>query len=221
VYIVLLGLPGAGKGTQAQRLKESGLTHITTGELFRENIRQGTDLGKQAQPFYDRGDLVPNELTIRMLLDRLRQPDTAAGCLFDGYPRNLEQALALDEALASDGKTIDQAIYFKVDQEELVGRLAGRWSCPNCATVYHERNQPPKVAGVCDNCGTVLTQRADDKADVVRNRLEVNLKNLQPLLDHYVRQNKLVEIDGDRDPEAVSRDLQRLIFGDDADAAVA
>jgi len=221
VNVVLLGLPGAGKGTQAQRLKEGGLVHITTGELFRENIRQGTELGKQAQPFYDRGDLVPNELTIGMLLDRLRQPDTANGCLFDGYPRNLQQAVALDEALTSEGKAIDQAIYFKVDEEELVKRLAGRWNCPNCATVYHETNQPPKVAGICDNCGTALAQRADDSPDVVRNRLEVNLKNLRPLLDHYRRQDKLLEIDGDRDPEQVHQDLRHLIFGDDADAAVA
>jgi adenylate kinase len=211
VYVVLLGLPGAGKGTQAQRLGEGGLVHITTGELFRENIRKGTELGKKAQPFYDAGELVPNGLTIGMLLDRLREPDTASGCLFDGYPRNLEQALALDEALASEGKAIDRAIYFKVEREELVSRLAGRWNCPGCGMVYHEPNQPPKRAGICDSCGTTLTQRADDKPEVVRNRLEVNLKNLQPLLDHYGGQGKLIEIDGARDPGEVSRDLQELI----------
>lgn len=207
MYIVLLGLPGAGKGTQAQRLAQSGLTHITTGELFRENIRKGTELGKKAQPFYDAGNLVPNELTIGMLLDRLRDPDTAAGCLFDGYPRNVEQALALDEALATENKAIDRAIYFKVETDELVSRLAGRWSCPGCGMVFHERNQPPKAAGVCDSCGTTLTQRADDKPDVVRNRLEVNLQNLQPLLDHYGSQGKLIEIDGERDPDVVAQDL--------------
>jgi adenylate kinase len=212
VYVVLLGLPGAGKGTQAQRLKESaGLAHITTGELFRENIRKGTDLGKKAQPYYDAGDLVPNELTIGMLLDRLRDPDTASGCLFDGYPRNLEQAHALDEALASERKAIDRAVYFKVDQDELVARLAGRWNCPGCGMVYHEQNQRPRAAGVCDQCGTELAQRSDDRPEVVRNRLEVNLRNLQPLLDHYAAQDKLIEIDGKRDPEDVSRDLQKLI----------
>jgi adenylate kinase len=211
VYVVLLGLPGAGKGTQAQILKESGLVHITTGELFRQNIRNGTELGKKAQPYYDAGNLVPNELTIGMLLDRLREPDTAAGCLFDGYPRNLEQALALDEALATEGKAIDRAIYIKVDQEELVSRLAGRWSCPDCGTVYHEVNQPPKQQGICDNCGAGLTQRADDTPEVVRNRLEVNLQNLQPLLDHYAAQGKLTETDGARDPEEVSRDLRQMV----------
>lgn len=209
--IVLLGLPGAGKGTQAARLKSEGLVHITTGDLFRENIRNQTELGKKAQPFYDAGELVPNELTIAMLLDRLNQPDTQAGCLFDGYPRNVEQAEALDHALAAEGKQVDRAIYIRVGQEELVARLAGRWSCPKCGEVYHEQTRPPARAGVCDACGSELQQRSDDKPDVVRNRLKVNQANLQPLLDYYAAQGKLAEVDGQRDFEQITHDLMKLI----------
>jgi adenylate kinase len=209
---VLLGLPGAGKGTQAARLKdETGLAHITTGELFRENIRNETPLGKQAKEFVESGRLVPDEITIGMLLDRMGQPDTRGGVMFDGFPRTTEQAKALDDALAKHGNEIDRAVYIQVDQDELVNRLAGRWSCPKCGAVYHEQNQPPAKAGVCDNCGAELTQRADDKPEVVRTRLDVNRKNLEPLLEHYRRQGKLTEIDGNRDADAITDDLKRVI----------
>ena len=214
MYVVLLGLPGAGKGTQAARLKDvTGLAHITTGELFRENIRLGTPLGKKAQEFYDAGKLVPDEITIGMLLDRMKSDDTKNGVMFDGFPRNTVQAGALDEALEAQGKRIDRAIYIRVDQEELVSRLAGRWNCANCGAVYHEKNHPPNKAEVCDNCGSQLTQRSDDKPDVVRTRLEVNLNNLQPLLDYYGNQGKLSEVDGERDPSSITADLKRLIIG--------
>jgi len=212
VYVVLLGLPGAGKGTQAARLKdETGFAHITTGELFRENIRAGTELGKKVKEIVESGALVPDEITISMLLDRMKADDCKNGGMFDGFPRNTAQAQALDEALAMEGKAVDQAIYIRVDQEELVSRLAGRWSCPNCGAVYHEKNQPPKKPGICDNCGSDLTQRSDDQPDVVRTRLEVNLKNLQPLLDYYGRQGKLKEVNGERDPDAITTDLKKLI----------
>ncbi len=212
MYVVLLGLPGAGKGTQAARLKEdTGLAHITTGELFRENIRNSTPLGQKAKAFVESGQLVPDAITIGMLLDRMREPDCAEGCMFDGFPRNTEQAAALDKALADDGHQIDRAIYIAVDQDELVSRLAGRWSCPKCGAVYHEVNQPPAKPGICDNCGSQLTQRADDKPDVVRTRLEVNLKNLEPLLEHYRRQQRLIEIDGNRDADSIFEDLKRII----------
>lgn len=214
MYIVLLGLPGAGKGTQAARLKdETGLAHITTGELFRENIRKGTELGRKAQPYVDGGTLVPDEITIGMLLDRLKADDCKNGCMFDGFPRNTEQAKALDEALEAEGKRIDRAPYIRVGQEELVSRLAGRWSCPQCGAVYHQKNHPPRTPGVCDNCGSQLTQRSDDKPDVVRTRLEVNLRNLEPLLEHYRTQGKLAEVDGERDADAITADLKRLIAG--------
>lgn len=212
MYVILLGLPGAGKGTQAARLvKPTGLAHVTTGELFRENIRGGTELGKKAQPFVEKGLLVPNEITIGMLLERIAQPDCEKGVLLDGFPRNMEQANALDEALEAAGKRIDKAVYIKVGTDELVRRLAGRWNCPACGAVYHEVSQPPKRKGVCDNCGAALYQREDDKPEVVRTRLEVNLKQLQPLLDHYSRQGKLAEVDGQRDVEAITAALRNVL----------
>lgn len=212
MYVILLGLPGAGKGTQAARLQErTGLVHVTTGELFRENIRAGTELGRKARPYVDGGLLVPDEITIGMLLDRIAQPDCMNGCMLDGFPRTMEQAKALDEALAKEGKQIGRAVYIKVTTEELVNRLAGRWGCRFCGAVYHEQNQPPKVAGVCDNCGAELYQREDDRPDVVRTRLEVNMKNLSPLLEYYRAQGKLRELDGERDVEEVARDLAAAI----------
>ncbi len=212
MYVILLGLPGAGKGTQAARLTETlGLAHITTGELFRENIRLGTELGLKAKPYYDAGQLVPDQLTIGMLMERIGQPDCSRGCLFDGFPRTLEQAKALDQALARRGAGIDRAIYISVPTEELVRRLAGRWSCPQCGAIYHESSSPPKAAGACDSCGAQLTQRSDDRPDVVRTRLEVNLAQLETLLEYYRQKGKLVEIDGERDVEAVGEDVTALL----------
>jgi adenylate kinase len=212
VYVVFLGLPGAGKGTQAALLKDAtGLAHITTGELFRENIRAGTELGKKVKEIVESGALVPDEITITLLLERMKADDCAKGVMFDGFPRNTVQAKALDGALDEQGKAIDMAIYIDVPMEVLVDRLAGRWSCPNCGAVYHEKNQPPKKPSVCDNCGAELSQRKDDQPDVVRTRLEVNLKNLQPLLDYYSGQSKLKEIDGNRDTGEVTKDIKRLL----------
>ena len=197
MYLILLGLPGAGKGTQAVLIsQETGLAHITSGELFRENIRQQTELGRKAHPFVEQGLLVPDELTIGMLLDRIARPDAAQGFALDGFPRNVDQAKALDKALAREGKAIDKAIYIRVSTEELVRRLSGRWNCRQCGAVYHEQSMPPKQQGVCDRCGGQLYQREDDRPDVVRTRLEVNLKQVEPLLEHYRRDGKLVEVDG-------------------------
>jgi len=215
LYVILLGLPGAGKGTQAALLKdETGLAHVTTGELFRENIRLGTDLGKKAQPFVESGRLVPDEITIGMLLDRISQPDCALGCVLDGFPRNVEQARALDEALAAEGERIDRAIYISVATDELVRRLSGRWSCPNCGAVYNETSRPPRKAGVCDNCGSQLEQRKDDRPEAVRTRLDVNLKNLEPLLDYYREQGKLCEAPGEADVDAVARAVRTCLEGE-------
>ncbi len=212
MYVVLLGLPGAGKGTQAERLtKITGMSHITTGELFRENMRGQTELGKKAQPYVEQGLLVPNEITIGMLLDRISQPDCSSGCMLDGFPRNLEQARALDEALAGQEKAIDRAVYIKVPNDELVRRLAGRWNCSNCGAVYHETSNPPRIEGVCDTCGGKLYQREDDKPEVVRTRLEVNLGQLEPLLEHYQKMGVLVEVDGERDIDAITRDVESLV----------
>jgi adenylate kinase len=212
LYVIFLGLPGAGKGTQAARLTQpTGLAHVTTGELFRENIRNETELGKKAKEFVEGGLLVPDEVTIAMLLDRISQPDCQTGFMLDGFPRTIEQAEALDAALQSEGKQIDKAIYVKVGTEELVRRLAGRWNCKQCGAVYHEVSQPPATSGVCDNCGSQLYQREDDKPEVVRTRLEVNIKNLEPLLAHYGGQGKVIEIDGERDADAITQDIKKAL----------
>lgn len=174
-----------------------GMAHITSGGLFRENIRRQTELGRKVQPILDRGLLVPDELTISMVLDRIAQPDARRGFVLDGFPRNVDQARALDEALGREGKSIDKAIYIKVSTDELVRRLAGRWNCPKCGTVYHELSMAPKKSGVCDSCGSELHQREDDRPDVVRTRLEVNLKETKPLLEYYGADGKLTEVNGD------------------------
>jgi len=206
--IVLLGLPGAGKGTQAAKIAESkGLVQITTGDLFRDNIRRETELGLKAKPYYESGSLVPDEITIDMLLSRLDSPDCAGGCLFDGFPRTLAQAKALDTALNAKEAEIDRVLYIEVPEKELISRVSGRRSCRNCGAVYHEVTSPPKQIGVCDRCGGELYQREDDKEEVVRNRLFVNQEQLEQLLGHYRKQGKLQVVDGNRDIESVNRDL--------------
>jgi len=208
LYLILLGLPGAGKGTQAALLSlDTGMAHITSGGLFRENIRRQTELGRKVQPILDRGLLVPDELTVSMVLDRIAQPDARQGFVLDGFPRNVDQARALDEALAREGKSIDKAIYIKVSTDELVRRLGGRWNCPQCGAVYHELSMPPKKGGVCDSCGSELHQREDDRPDVVRTRLEVNLKETKPLLEYYGADGKLTEVNGDMEVKQVKEML--------------
>jgi adenylate kinase len=211
VFIVLLGPPGAGKGTQAQRIAAATrLLHISTGDMFRENVRAGTELGKLVEPIMASGGLVPDDLTIRMLLERISRPDAAEGAMFDGFPRNVVQATALDEALASRGAKIDHALLISVADEELIARLGGRWICRNCGTLYHERNDPPKTAGVCDKCGGELYQRDDDRPEVVRARLEKQ-KPPADLMAHYRRAGVLTEIDGERGLDEVTADLLRAI----------
>ena len=212
--VILFGAPGAGKGTQAAILAEkTGLVHITTGELFREAIRQETELGKQAKPYYDGGQLVPDRLTIAMLLERLSQGDCARGAILDGFPRTLEQATALDEALAQEGRAIDKVIYIQVPEDDLLGRLSGRWNCRQCSSVYHERFQPPRQAGRCDQCGGELYQRDDDKPETVRRRLEVYLQQTAPLIDYYQAKGKLVEIDGGKSVDEVAKGLLAAVEG--------
>ena len=212
--VILFGAPGAGKGTQAAILAEkTGLVHITTGELFREAIRQETELGKQAKPYYDGGQLVPDRLTIAMLLERLSQGDCARGAILDGFPRTLEQATALDEALAQEGRAIDKVVYIQVPEDDLLGRLSGRWNCRQCSSVYHERFQPPRQAGRCDQCGGELYQRDDDKPETVRRRLEVYLQQTAPLIDYYQAKGKLVEIDGGKSVDEVAKGLLAAVEG--------
>ena len=211
MILILLGPPGAGKGTQAVNIaKEAGLVHVATGDLFRENIRNETELGKKAKVFVDRGALVPDEITVGMLLDRLDRPDTEKGVLLDGFPRTVEQAQALDEALRQRGQAVDKVLYINVGEEEVVRRLAGRWTCRQCGAVYHQVFSPPKQAGKCDRCGGELYQRDDDKPETVRNRLSVYNQQTAPLIDYYRRQGKLVEVNGEQEADAVGRDLLKV-----------
>lgn len=207
MFVVLLGPPGAGKGTQAQRLTTStGLLHLSTGDMFRENIRGGTELGTLAKGYMDRGALVPDEVTIKMLLERIARPDAAEGAMFDGFPRNVVQAAALDEALSARGDAIAHALLIAVPDKELVARLGGRWLCGACGAVYHERNDPPAVEGVCDKCPDKLYQRDDDRPAVVRTRIE-GMKPPADLLSHYRDAGVLREIDGERGLDDVTADL--------------
>jgi adenylate kinase len=163
MYIIFLGAPGAGKGTQAAELAlELELAHVATGDLFRQALERGTDLGQKAKSYMEKGVLVPSQITISMVLERLSAPDCKKGAILDGFPRNLEQAEALDKALAQQGKAIDNVVYIKVSKEELLKRLGGRWICRRCQAPYHATDSPPRVAGVCDKCGGELYQRPAD-----------------------------------------------------------
>ena len=198
MYIVFLGAPGAGKGTQAARVaQESKLAHIATGDLFRQAQEQGTELAMEAKSYMEKGMLVPDEITIRIVLERISSPDCELGVIFDGFPRNLKQAEALDTALVQQGRAIDKVVYIKVSEQELLGRLSGRWICRRCQTPYHAVNSPPKVWGKCDKCGGELYQRPDDTVETVKRRLEVYFAETAPLIDYYNRAGKLLEIDGE------------------------
>ena len=206
MYIILLGAPGAGKGTQAAKLTAKlGLVQVASGDLFRKALQERTELGKQAKVYMDKGQLVPNEITIQMVLDRLGEPDVATGAMLDGFPRNLDQARALDAALKEQGKSIDKVIYIKVPEEELLKRLSGRWICRSCQTPFHEVDNPPKASGICDRCGGQLYQRDDDNPATVKNRLNVYFNETAPLIDYYTEAGKLVEIDGMGDADSINR----------------
>jgi len=173
------------------------LVHIATGDLFRQALERGTELGIKAKTYMERGELVPNQITIAMMLERLKAPDARRGAILDGFPRDLEQAEALDKALAQQGRSVDKVIYIKVGEEELMKRLGGRWVCRQCQTPYHAISAPPRVWGKCDKCGGELYQRPDDSEEAVKNRLKVYLAETTPLIDYYARSGKLVEIDGE------------------------
>lgn len=208
MYIILLGAPGAGKGTQAEILsKDWGLAHVSTGDLFREAQAKGTELGLLAKSYMEKGELVPNDITIRMILERIAAPDCRRGCILDGFPRTLEQAMALDEALRPLGKGIDKVLYIKVPTEELLRRLGGRRLCRVCQTPYHDVSNPPKVAGICDGCGGELYQRADDTVETAQKRLEVYFAQTMPLIDYYAKAGKLVEVEGNQPIEEVAKEL--------------
>ncbi|WP_297056168.1 adenylate kinase [Thermosulfurimonas sp.] len=195
--IVFLGPPGAGKGTQAKRIAEKyGIPQISTGDMFREHLSKGTELGKKAKEYMDKGQLVPDEIVLGMVEERLKQPDCEKGFILDGFPRTVPQAEALDEMLAKWGKKIDFAIAIEVPDEELVKRLTGRRTCKNCGMMYHIIFKPPKVEGKCDACGGELYQRADDNEETVRNRLKVYHESTAPLIEYYEKKGVLHRIDG-------------------------
>jgi len=201
MYIIFLGAPGAGKGTQAAIVaQELNLVHIASGDLFRQAVEQGTELGIEAKSYMEKGILVPDEITIRMVLERISAPDCEPGVILDGFPRNLEQAKALDQA-----KAIDRVVCIKVSEEELLNRLSGRWICRNCQTPYHIPNSPPQVWGKCDNCDGELYQRSDDTVETVKKRLEFYFAEAAPLIDYYAKAGKLLEIDGEGSVSEVAR----------------
>ncbi|MCK4863366.1 MAG: adenylate kinase [Dehalococcoidales bacterium] len=198
MYIILLGAPGAGKGTQAMMLAEKlELVQVASGDLFRQALAQETELGEQAKVYMEKGQLVPDEITIQMVLERLAAPDCKDGAILDGFPRNLQQAKALDKALKEQSKAIDRVVYIKVSEGELLKRLSGRWICRKCQAPYHEVDSPPKVKGKCDRCGGELYQRADDNTETIKNRLEVYFAETSPLIDYYKQAGKLLEINGE------------------------
>jgi adenylate kinase len=212
--LVLMGLPGAGKGTQAEKIVEKyGIPHISTGDMFRAAIKEGTKLGLQAKSYMDRGDLVPDEVTIGIVRERLSKDDCQKGFLLDGFPRTVAQAEALENILAELNRSIDYVINIDVDKDILMERLTGRRICKNCGATYHLVFNPPSQSGVCDKCGGELYQRADDNEETVANRLEVNLKQTQPLLDFYQAKGYLRNINGQQEIDKVFQDISELIGG--------
>ncbi|MSP78335.1 MAG: adenylate kinase [Dehalococcoidia bacterium] len=208
--IVLMGPPGAGKGTQASAIsKKLQVPHIASGNLLREHRAAGTPLGEQASGYMDKGQLVPDDVVIGMILDRLTKSDAAHGFLLDGFPRTIEQATALDKGLGS--KPVEQALNIKVSTEELVKRLSGRLTCRNCQTPYHPISAPPKVTGKCDRCGGELYQRDDDKAETVRNRIVAYDKQTALLSDYYKKQHKLVEVNGEQGIDTVQVEIFKAL----------
>jgi len=206
--IVLLGAPGAGKGTQAAVLRDRlGLPHIATGDLFRAAVREGTRLGLQAKGFMDVGQLVPDDVTTGMLVERLARPDAAAGAILDGFPRTRPQAAALDAVLEKAGSEVHVALLIDVPEEDLMARLTGRWICAAAGHVYHETSNPPREPGRCDLDGSPLWQRDDDRAEIIRARLEGQLSDLAQVVDHYRDRGVLVTVDGRRSIAEVSADL--------------
>jgi adenylate kinase len=206
--LILMGLPGAGKGTQADRIvAKFGMPHISTGDMFRAAIKNGTALGKQAKSFMDKGDLVPDEVTIGIVRERLSEDDCRAGFLLDGFPRTVSQAEALDSIMTEKNSQIDAVLYIDVNADHLLARLTGRRVCANCGASYHVTYNPPKKEGICDKCGGQLIQRADDREETVQERLEVNMKQQKPLVAFYTKKNVLKKINGDQPIDQVFKEV--------------
>lgn len=207
-----MGLPGAGKGTQADKISEKyNIPHISTGDMFRSAIKEGTELGMKAKGFMDQGALVPDEVTIGIVKERLSKDDCEKGFLLDGFPRTIPQAESLQALLSDMNQAIDHVLHVKVPEEKLVERLSGRRICPTCGRAYHVMYNPPKEEGICDKDGSALIQRDDDKPETVKNRLAINIEQSKPLLDFYEDKGYLVTVDGDQDIDKVFQDIQSII----------
>ena len=212
IYIVLLGAPGAGKGTQAKILAQKiGLPHISSGDIFRENLQNDTELGRLARQYMERGALVPDDVTIAMIRDRLSRPDCAHGAILDGFPRTPAQAEALNEMLRQWNAQVDVVPFIQVPEEELVERLSGRWICRANGHIFHEKFNPPKRPGVCDYDGSELYQRSDDRPEVVRERIRVYHEQTAPLVAYYRERGLLREVDGTQSVEQVTRSILALL----------
>ena len=210
--IILIGAQGSGKGTQADKLSQAlGISHVASGDLFRKAFDEKTELGIKAKAYLDRGELVPDELTIAMILGRIAEPDCAKGVLLDGFPRTIAQAQALDEGLKGVGKTIDGAVYINVPREVLLRRLSGRYICRASQHIYNIETRPPKVPGVCDLDGSELYQRPDDRGEAVQKRLDIFFNETIHLLDYYGAQHKLTEVNGNQSIDQVAKDLLKSI----------
>jgi adenylate kinase len=212
--LILLGPPGAGKGTQAEFIIEKyGIPHISTGDIFRKNIKEGTALGTRAKSFMDRGELVPDSLVVEIVEDRLKEADCIDGFLLDGFPRTEVQALELDKVLEKMKVELNAVINIRVNPKILVSRAIGRRICKSCGATYHVVNNAPKVEGVCDKCGGELYQRSDDVEETVKNRINVYVNETSPLIHYYEKRDKLVDIEGEQDIEVVSEDIVNALRG--------
>ena len=210
--IIMLGAPGAGKGTQAHMIAEKyHLPHVSTGDIFRANIKNGTELGKEAKDYMDRGELVPDELTVRILLDRVAQEDCKNGYILDGFPRNIPQAEVLEKELEKLGEKIDAAIDMEVPDESIIRRMSGRRACSSCGATYHIVNVPPKKEGICDVCGEALILREDDKEETVQKRLDVYHEQTQPLIEFYTKKGILKTVDGTQDMMSVFQTITKIL----------
>ncbi|SHF08880.1 Adenylate kinase [Caldanaerobius fijiensis DSM 17918] len=210
--VILMGPPGAGKGTHAAKIVDKyGIPHISTGDIFRENLKNGTALGNKAKEYMDKGQLVPDEIVIEIVKDRLKRPDCEKGFLLDGFPRTIKQADALDDFLKEMGKKIDAVINMVAERETLINRVIYRRVCPECGAVYHLINIPPKVEGKCDVCGANLIQRKDDTKETIEKRLDVYDEQTKPLIDYYSKKGLLYEVDGGKPIEEAFADICRIL----------
>lgn len=210
--IIMLGAPGAGKGTQAKMIaNEHKIPHISTGDIFRANIKEGTELGKEARTYMDEGRLVPDELTVRILLDRVAQDDCKGGYVLDGFPRTIPQAEVLEKELDKLGDKVDFAINVDVPDENIINRMSGRRACLKCGATYHLKHVPPKKDGICDVCGCELVLRDDDKPETVKKRLDVYHEQTQPLIDFYTKRGVLKTVDGNADPKDVFAAIEEIL----------